>query len=161
MKIIFYYQANKTHFHKKCYALGLVSRACVFGTRKWLIADVQYHVPIYLQHYFPSTIQNTVPSATFPSIPSLLLLFSGIRSSGSIIAGLELVSLVFFLWFSLYFWMNQTSSFQHRSRKLQINTTNTKQQSSTLCSYFWAYLFNLNHLKSSKFRIVQKGHLNS
>ena len=37
MKIIFYYHANKTHFHKKGFALGLILRVRVFGTRKWHI----------------------------------------------------------------------------------------------------------------------------
>ena len=34
----FYYHANKTHFHKKGFALGLVLRVRVFGTRKWPIS---------------------------------------------------------------------------------------------------------------------------
>ena len=33
----FYYHANKTHFHKKGFALGLALRVRVFGTRKWPI----------------------------------------------------------------------------------------------------------------------------
>ena len=35
--MIFYYHANKTHFHKKGFALGLVLRVRDFGTRKWPI----------------------------------------------------------------------------------------------------------------------------
>ena len=35
----FYYHANKTHFHKKGFALGLVLRVRVFGIRKWPIHD--------------------------------------------------------------------------------------------------------------------------
>ena len=34
---VFYYHANKTNFHKKGLALGLVLRVRVFGTRKWPI----------------------------------------------------------------------------------------------------------------------------
>ena len=34
---MFYYHANKTHFHKKVFALGLVLGVRVFGTRKWAI----------------------------------------------------------------------------------------------------------------------------
>ena len=34
VKMIFYYHANKTHFHKNGFALGLVLRVRVFGTRK-------------------------------------------------------------------------------------------------------------------------------
>ena len=37
MEIIFHSHANKTHFHKKGCALGLISKVRVFGTRKWLI----------------------------------------------------------------------------------------------------------------------------
>ena len=35
--IIAYHHANKTHFHKKGFALGLVLRVRVFGNRKWPI----------------------------------------------------------------------------------------------------------------------------
>ena len=34
MKMIFNYDANKTHFHNKGFALSLVLRVRVFGTRK-------------------------------------------------------------------------------------------------------------------------------
>ena len=37
MKMIFNYDANKTHFHNKGFALGLVLRVRFFGTRKWPI----------------------------------------------------------------------------------------------------------------------------
>ena len=37
MKIIFYSHANKTHFHMKGFALSLVLKVRVFGTRKWSI----------------------------------------------------------------------------------------------------------------------------
>ena len=39
--MIFYYHANKTHFHKKGFALGLILRVRVFGTQKWPI-DYMY-----------------------------------------------------------------------------------------------------------------------
>ena len=39
----FYYHANKTHFHKKGFALGLILRVRVFGTRKWPIGDQALH----------------------------------------------------------------------------------------------------------------------
>ena len=35
MEIIFHSHANKTHFHKKSCALGLILKVRVFGTRKW------------------------------------------------------------------------------------------------------------------------------
>ena len=34
MRMIFYFHANKTHFHKKGCALGLILKVKVFGTRK-------------------------------------------------------------------------------------------------------------------------------
>ena len=34
VKMIFYSDANKTHYHKKSFALSLVSKVRVFGTRK-------------------------------------------------------------------------------------------------------------------------------
>ena len=35
MEMIFHSHANKTHFHKKGCALGLILKVRVFGTRKW------------------------------------------------------------------------------------------------------------------------------
>ena len=40
VKRFFYYRANKTHFHKKGFALGLVLRVRVYGTRKWPIENI-------------------------------------------------------------------------------------------------------------------------
>ena len=37
VKMSFYYHVNKTHFHKKGFALGLVLGVGVFGIRKWPI----------------------------------------------------------------------------------------------------------------------------
>ena len=37
MEIIFHSYANKTHFHKKGCALGLILKVRVFGTRDWPI----------------------------------------------------------------------------------------------------------------------------
>ena len=37
MKMIFNYDANKTHFHNKGFALSLVLKVRGFGTRKWPI----------------------------------------------------------------------------------------------------------------------------
>ena len=39
MKMIFNYYANKTHFHNKGFALGLVLKVRFFGTRKWPIVS--------------------------------------------------------------------------------------------------------------------------
>jgi len=40
MKMIFNYDANKTHFHNKGFALNLVLRVRFFGTRKWPIVKL-------------------------------------------------------------------------------------------------------------------------
>ena len=39
MKMIFNYDANKTHFHNKGFALSLVLKVRFFGTRKWPIKE--------------------------------------------------------------------------------------------------------------------------
>ena len=36
-----YCRANKTHFHKKSFALSLVLKGKLFGTRRWSIAKMQ------------------------------------------------------------------------------------------------------------------------
>ena len=54
MEMIFHSYVNKTHFHKKGCALGLISKVRVFGTRKWHISccpvitkfTVQFHVKL-------------------------------------------------------------------------------------------------------------------
>ena len=38
MKMVFYCDANKTHFHNKGFALSLVLKVRFFGTRKWPMA---------------------------------------------------------------------------------------------------------------------------
>ena len=35
MKMIFYFHANKTHFHKTSFALCFILKVRVFGTLKW------------------------------------------------------------------------------------------------------------------------------
>ena len=42
MKMIFNYDANKTHFHNKGFALSLVLKVRFFGTRKWPIQHNQH-----------------------------------------------------------------------------------------------------------------------
>ena len=37
MEMIFHSHANKTHFHKKVCALGLILKVRVFGNEKWPI----------------------------------------------------------------------------------------------------------------------------
>ena len=41
MEMIFCSHANKTHFHKKGCAPGLILKVWVFGTRKWPIAETK------------------------------------------------------------------------------------------------------------------------
>ena len=43
MEMILYSHANKTHFHKKDCALGLILKVRVFGTRKWPIKLESQH----------------------------------------------------------------------------------------------------------------------
>ena len=52
MKMIFYYHANKTHFHNKGFALGLVLRGRVFGTRKWPIDIEHFHTRDRWPYFF-------------------------------------------------------------------------------------------------------------
>ena len=40
MKMIFNYDANKTHFHNKDFALRLVLKVRFFGTWKWPIGSI-------------------------------------------------------------------------------------------------------------------------
>ena len=41
MKIIFHSHTNKTHFHKKGCALGLILKVKVLGTQKWPIEQTE------------------------------------------------------------------------------------------------------------------------
>ena len=45
--MIFHSHANKTHFHKKGCAFGLILKVRVFGTRKWPIAAM-FFAPMLL-----------------------------------------------------------------------------------------------------------------
>ena len=54
MKIIFNYDANKTHFHNKGFALSLVLKVRFFGTRKWPIAE---HILSYIPAFTIWTLQ--------------------------------------------------------------------------------------------------------
>ena len=46
MEMIFHSYTNKTHFHKKGCALGLILKVRVFETRKWLITRA--HFPFFV-----------------------------------------------------------------------------------------------------------------
>jgi len=61
MKMIFNYDANKTHFHNKGFALSLVLKVRFFGTRKWPI--LTHAVAVFLisfrgQLFTPSDVSG-------------------------------------------------------------------------------------------------------
>ena len=80
MKMIFNYDANKTHFHNKGFALSLVLKVRFFGTRKWPIrlqnslsfscehpnkslgarAKVEYRHAVRLVHFAQKSPANTL-----------------------------------------------------------------------------------------------------
>ena len=64
--MIFYYHTNKTHFHKKGFALGLVLRVRVFLTRKWPISDFVSRVCI-VSFPFVNCGSATIPTFLFIS----------------------------------------------------------------------------------------------
>ena len=68
MEIIFHSHANKTHFHKRGCALGLVLKVRVFGTRKW---------PIEKSSFF----QNSMPSISSSSFSALFTIIDGTTQS--------------------------------------------------------------------------------
>ena len=48
--MIFNYDANKTHFHNKGFALNLVLKVSFFGTRKWPINHPAKYVKPIMRH---------------------------------------------------------------------------------------------------------------
>ena len=59
MEMIFYYRANKTHFHKKGSPLGLILEVRVFGTRSGLLFDpfniiIGYYDLVSSEHHYRS-----------------------------------------------------------------------------------------------------------
>ena len=42
VEMSFNYDANKTHFHNKGFALSLVLKVKLFGTRKWPIRSIEF-----------------------------------------------------------------------------------------------------------------------
>ena len=55
MEIIFHSHANKTHFHKKGCAVGLILKVRDFGTRKWAISfrSQRLHLHNYSTNHIP------------------------------------------------------------------------------------------------------------
>ena len=64
MEMIFHSHGNKTHFHKKGCALGLILNLRVFGTWKWLIGHrIDYNGVGALrgQRHYPAKINPSTP----------------------------------------------------------------------------------------------------
>ena len=56
--MIFNYDANKTHFHNKGFALSLVLRVRFFGTRKWPINMKRFSCRLYIDSKLGSSQCN-------------------------------------------------------------------------------------------------------
>ena len=76
MEMIFYFRENKTHFHKKGSALGLILEVRVFGTRSGLLFDpfniiIGYYELISSEHHHrsrhscPTRLPNTLLSPCY------------------------------------------------------------------------------------------------
>ena len=61
VKMILYYHENKTHFHKKGFAPGLVLRVRVFGTRKWPIVERTSQCSHLSREYITSPHNDQLP----------------------------------------------------------------------------------------------------
>ena len=68
MEMIFHSHANKTHFHKKGCALGLVLKVRVFRTRKWPVKKSSFS-------------QNSMPSTSSSSCSALFTIIDGTTQS--------------------------------------------------------------------------------
>ena len=77
MKMIFNYDANKTHFHNKGFALSLVLKVRFFGTRKWRIFK---HTTLHYKKITNKYIFKGEPSGmscyTFVKVVSEFVFFS-------------------------------------------------------------------------------------
>ena len=63
--MIFHCRGNKSHFHKKGCALGLILKVRVFGTRKWLLKRQR------LVFFFTNRIKNNVAVKYITVLPLL------------------------------------------------------------------------------------------
>ena len=70
--LIFYSHVNKTHFHSKGFALSLVLKARVFGTRKWPLL-VQFRQVSRKKRCFRSWPGQGLSARLFCHLPDLLL----------------------------------------------------------------------------------------
>ena len=58
MKMIFHFNANKTHFHKKDRALGLILKIRDFGTPKWPTGVQFVSPPVTMLNHNPTTLRS-------------------------------------------------------------------------------------------------------
>ena len=65
MEMIFHCRGNKSHFHKKGCALGLILKVRVFGTRKWLLKRQR------LVFFFTNRIKNNLAVKYITVLPLL------------------------------------------------------------------------------------------
>ena len=66
MKMSFNYDANKTHFHNKGFALSLVLKVRFFGTRKWrILAIVSLRTKLELLTIFEQYYISEIGKARF------------------------------------------------------------------------------------------------
>ena len=89
MRMIFHSQANKTHFHKKGCALGLILKVRVFGTRKWPIRHLINEKGTGADRMRPAIVSGIVTGNApvshwpifFPSVVRVPEVFSKIDST--------------------------------------------------------------------------------
>ena len=67
MKVVFYFHANKTHFHNQGFALSLVLKVIVFGTPKCPIVFCLLFSLTIRTVQVPEVFENEVNSSQFPS----------------------------------------------------------------------------------------------
>ena len=67
-KLFFYCHANKTHLHNNVFAISLVWKVRVFGTRKWPVAWFMYSQPGYEELFKYSLLQTRLMSCAFSKL---------------------------------------------------------------------------------------------
>ena len=112
----------------------------------WNLAELYYKDYFFENRYY------------FVEATRLNGIFLAKRPSGSRNWGLDLASLVVFIWLSQHFWVIQTLSLWNRSCGLQINKTNINNNIQHLFHILWYIYFTLVFLKRPKYRIIQKGY---
>ena len=67
-KLFFYCHVNKTHLHNNVFAISLVWKVRVFGTRKWPVAWFMYSQPGYEELFKYSLLQTRLMSCAFSKL---------------------------------------------------------------------------------------------